>query len=65
VKIQMALETADGQWRVEVAQQGTRVWYRLVHNGEVVQPLAIATVQRILADNGIDMADLVEVDRAA
>lgn len=58
----MALESPDGAWRVEVAQQGTRVWYRLIHNGEPVEPLAIATVQRILAENGIDMADLVEVD---
>lgn len=64
MKIRLALETTDGAWRAEVVQQGSQVWYRLIHDGEVQEPLAIATLQRILGEAGIDMADLVDVTEA-
>lgn len=60
----MVLRTPDGRWRVEVAQKGSRHGYRLLDtvNDNELDWLGIATVERILKDNGVDMADLVEVD---
>ena len=63
----MALETADGRWRVEVVQHGREVRYRLLEHGEVVpQPFTIGQIQQRLQDEGVSMADLVDVtDRLA
>lgn len=46
------MQTRDGVWRVEV--------YRLVHGDNVVEGLSLASVQRLLAEAGVDFADLVE-----
>lgn len=60
VKIRGALQTPDGQWRVEVVQRRGQVFYRLIHGDNVVDGLAIATLQRLLAEAGVDMGELVE-----
>lgn len=60
MKIRGALETPDRRWRVEIVQQGTRVFYRLIHGDDIRQPLGIGAVQHLLGDAGVDMADLVE-----
>ena len=66
MKILGALETPDGQWRVEVVQRRRDVAYRLVHGENVVDGLAIATLERLLNEAGVSMADLVDVtDRPA
>ena len=72
MKIYGALETVDRQWRIEIvarpaAQRYARaqeVMYRLIHGDEVTDGLAIATLQRLLTEAGVDMADLVEVEPA-
>ncbi|GAA0494087.1 hypothetical protein Ade02nite_20720 [Paractinoplanes deccanensis] len=57
-----AMETPDGRWRVEVvARGGGRREYQIRHDGVLIEYLAIASVQRILGEAGVDMADLVEV----
>lgn len=56
-----AMATADGRWRVEAVQRGRQQFYRLIHGDNVIDGLAIATVTRLLAEAGIDLADLTEV----
>lgn len=65
MKIRGALQTPDGQWRVEVVQRGSSIFYRLIHSENVVEGLAIATLLRLLAEAGVDMADMVEVPEGA
>ncbi|MEU8663609.1 non-homologous end-joining DNA ligase [Actinoplanes philippinensis] len=59
-RVQGAFETPDGRWRVEAVQRGRDHFYRLLHGDNVIDGLAIATVQRLLAEAGVDIADLVE-----
>lgn len=56
------MQTRDGVWRVEVYRQDrTRAyWYRLVHGDNAVEGLSLASVQRLLAEAGVDFADLVD-----
>lgn len=58
-----AMETPDGEWRVDtVRRPGTRTWwYRLTHGESVLEWLTIGEVQHYLAQAGVDLADLVEV----
>jgi bifunctional non-homologous end joining protein LigD len=69
VKIVGALQTPDGQWRVEAVRENRSLpnrkpyissHYRLVHGDNVIDSLSIGTVQRLLAEAGVDMADLAE-----
>jgi bifunctional non-homologous end joining protein LigD len=69
VKILGALQTPDGRWRVEAVEENRSLrdgkvyrstHYRLIHGENVVDGLAIATLQRLLKEAGVDMADLVE-----
>lgn len=55
-----AMRTPDGRWRVEAVRRGRDHWYRLVHDDTVIDAIAIATVERLLAEAGIDLADLTE-----
>jgi bifunctional non-homologous end joining protein LigD len=59
-----AMQTADGRWRVEVVRRGPTTWYRIVHGDDVVDWLAIAGVERVLAGAGVRMDDLVPDDAA-
>lgn len=56
-----AYQTPDGRWRVEAIRRSRNQFYRLIHGDNVVDGLAIATVERLLAEAGVDMADLVDV----
>jgi bifunctional non-homologous end joining protein LigD len=57
------MQTSDGEWQVEVYRQpqSRTYWYRLKHGDNVVEGLSIASVERLLAEAGYDMADLTEV----
>lgn len=61
------MQTPDGVWRVEVYRKprSTTWWYRLVHGDNVVEDLSIASVERLLAEVGYDLADLEEVHEVA
>lgn len=61
VRIIGGLRTADGQWQVQVVQDGRRTFYRLIHGKDVTDRLAIATLERLLRGAGVDMAEMVEV----
>lgn len=61
MKIEGAMATPDGSWRVEVVRRGATRWYRIVHGDDVIDWLSIAAVQRILAEAGVDLAQLHDV----
>lgn len=53
--------TSDGRWRVEVWRDGRDHWYRVLRGPHVVADGAvIGTVEHVLREAGIDMADLIE-----
>jgi bifunctional non-homologous end joining protein LigD len=56
-----AMATTDGRWRVEAVRRGQQQFYRLIYGDSVVDGLAIATVTRLLAEAGVDLADLADV----
>ncbi|GAA3943162.1 hypothetical protein [Actinoplanes auranticolor] len=56
------MQTRDRQWRVEAVRPGERDYFRLIHGDNIVDGLVIASLQRLLAEAGVDMADLVEAD---
>jgi hypothetical protein len=60
-----AMQTPDGRWRVEAVRRGKQDFYRLIHGDNVVDGLFIASVQRLLTEAGVDMADLVGADTAS
>ena len=60
-----AMQTRDGTWRVEIVCRDRNQFYRLVHGGNVLDGLVIATVERHLAEVGVDMAELVDADAAS
>lgn len=53
-----AMQTSDGRWRVEVVDNGSARWYRLVHNEDTVDWLSLPDVERLLDRAGIDMGRL-------
>ena len=55
------MQTPDGAWRVEIVKRGMTRWYRIEHEDSLLDWLSIGSVQRILVDAGVDLADLVEV----
>jgi bifunctional non-homologous end joining protein LigD len=59
--VEGALQTPDGRWRVEIVRRGRDRFYRLVNADNVVDGLHIASVERLLAEAGVDLADLVEI----
>lgn len=56
------MHTPDGSWRVEVVRRGRTRWYRIVHGEEVVDWLSIAAVERVLAENGVRLDQLIEAE---
>lgn len=60
-KILGAMQTPDGAWRVEIIYGRGGRRYRLVHGDNVVDWLAIGSVEYLLEQAGVDMAQLVEV----
>jgi bifunctional non-homologous end joining protein LigD len=59
--VEGALETLDGQWRVEAIRLRNDRFFRLIHGDNAVDGLAIATVEHLLGEAGVEMADLVDV----
>jgi hypothetical protein len=57
-EVEGALQTPDGEWRVEVVRRGRSRWYRIVHGEDVLDWLSIAAVERILDDAGVDRRQL-------
>lgn len=70
-----AMQTPDRRWRVEAHRERGFDFYRLLswdetaggyrvhlHEGQPADRLVIAAVRRILADEGVDLAELVPVD---
>jgi hypothetical protein len=59
VEVEAAMQTPDGSWRVEIVRRGRDRWYRIAHGDDMIDWLSISSVERILAEAGIDMGDLV------
>lgn len=64
-RIEGAMRTPDGAWRVEVVRRGQSRWYRIVHGDDVLDWLSIAAVERILDEAGVDRRSLVEIEGGA
>jgi bifunctional non-homologous end joining protein LigD len=60
-----AMQTSDGRWRVEVVDNGSARWYRLVHDETTVDWLSLSDVERLLDRAGIDMGQLHDAGNAA
>jgi len=61
-----AIATKDGWWRFEAVRSANKQFYWLIHDDSVIDGLTIATVTRLLAEAGVDLADLADVtDRPA
>ena len=60
-EVEGAMQSPDGAWRVEVVRRGRTRWYRIVHGEDVLDWLSIAAVERILAENGVRLDELVEL----
>jgi len=54
------MHTADGQWQVDVVRRGDLRWYRIRHDDNTVDGLAISDVEAILGSAGIDLSELTE-----
>lgn len=52
------MATRDGRWRVEIVRRASGQFYRLVHRDNAVDDLVIASLERLLAEAGVDMAQL-------
>ena len=66
VRIEGAMQTPDGQWRVEAIRRGAGSrWYRIIHGDNVIDWLTIGSVRQLLTEAGVDLGDLDEVDPAA
>jgi bifunctional non-homologous end joining protein LigD len=57
-----AMQTTDRQWRVEAVRRDGRDFFRLIHGDNIIDGLVTASLQRLLTEAGIDMADLMEAD---
>ena len=59
--VEAAMQTPDGQWRVEIVRRGDSRWYRIVHGDDLIEWLSIAAVERILEQAGVDRSTLTPV----
>jgi hypothetical protein len=64
-RVEGAMQTPDGAWRVEVVRRGTSLWYRIVHGDDVLDWLSISAVERILDEAGVDRRTLIDTGPAA
>jgi bifunctional non-homologous end joining protein LigD len=58
-RVDGAMQTPDGAWRVEAVRRGPTRWYRIAHGDNMIDGLSLADVERVLAGVGVDLADLV------
>lgn len=63
VEILGAMQTPDGQWRVETVRQRDQEWLQVVHEGVAIQFLSLESARAILKKAGVDWAELVPVER--
>ena len=62
MKILGAYGTPDGRWRFEVIPKGREQQYRMFRDGELLPYRgAMGMFERILAQDGYSMAELVEL----
>ncbi len=61
--VEGAMQTPDGRWRIEVVRRGASRWYRILHDDNTLDWLAITDVERILRDVGVDMSRLIQTDQ--
>jgi bifunctional non-homologous end joining protein LigD len=64
-EVRGAMETPDGQWRVEVVSRGDAEWFRLVHGDNVVESLDLPGLEDLLAQRGVELRSLRRADPAA
>jgi bifunctional non-homologous end joining protein LigD len=64
-EVRGAMETPDGQWRVEVVSRGGIESFRLVHGDNVVDGLDLPSLEDLLAHRGVRLRTLRRVDPAA
>ncbi len=60
-RVEGAMQTPDGRWRVEVVRRGNSRWYRIRHGDDLLDWLSIETVERLLAEAGVDRSTLAAV----
>ena len=62
MEVEGFLQTPDGAWRVEIVRRGRTFWYRVVNEARDLELdwLSIASVEHILRELGVDLADLVQ-----
>jgi bifunctional non-homologous end joining protein LigD len=58
--IESAIQAPGGTWRVEVVKRGRGRWYRIVHGDDVIDWLALGSVERILGEAGVDLGAMVD-----
>jgi hypothetical protein len=64
--VEGAMETPDGVWRVEAIRRGRERWFRIIRREpidreSIIDWLTIASVERILDEAGVSLAELVDV----
>jgi hypothetical protein len=64
-EVEGALQAPDGRWRVEIVRRGRDQFFRLIHGDNVIDGLDVESVEQMLAEAGIDMADLGGCRRVA
>ena len=64
-EVRGAMETPDGQWRVEVVSSGGVESFQLVHGDNVVEGLDLAALQELLGRRGVELRTLRHADPAA
>ncbi len=60
MRVDGAMVSPDGQWRVEAVRDGAHRWYRLIHYDGVIDYLTIGRVAELLDAAGASLADLEE-----
>lgn len=64
-EVRGAMETPDGEWRVEVVSRDGVESFRLVHGDNVVDGLDLSGLEDLLAQRGVEMRTLRRADPAA
>jgi bifunctional non-homologous end joining protein LigD len=54
-----SMQTPDGRWHVDIMRRGTSRWYRIRHGDNEFDWLDLPAVERILAEAGAELGELV------
>ena len=60
--VEAAMQTPDGQWRVEIVRRGASSWYGIVHGDDHLDWLSLDQVETILGKARGDRQTLVQVE---